>query len=99
MMLVDGLPQDSATVVSVRGEEYFGWSVTDEILADLWDLTITGLMAGAKKKPPKYPRPGDVKKQREKRKATSGGPAGILAMLPPDVRAAHEAARAARRKG
>lgn len=115
LMLIDNLPPESALSVDLRGVEYYGWSTTNEILADLWDLTMAIAVASSKKKPPQYPRPKDLAAAR-KRKANRAkinmrlksevdaekaneGPRSILDQLPPHVRAAHEARIRARKVG
>lgn len=82
--LVQWLPDDGAFAASLRGSrDHYGKGSVWHLLADQWDLSAAAAMAGSKKKPPQYPRPGVKKK-----------PAGVPLMalmpkrrpvVPPDV--------------
>jgi len=64
LALIEGLPADGAYAASrLGGAEFRGWSRDTSILADVWDILAATAMAGSKKKPPTYPRPGQ-KEQR-----------------------------------
>lgn len=77
--------------------EFAGWSVEAGLMADLWDLSVAKAMAGGKKKPPTYPRPKAVEPRADPGNASEVDILDLLP-LPPDVRAAHVAARE-RQKG
>jgi hypothetical protein len=63
LALIEWLPDDGAFAASLRANrDHYGKGSTWHLLADLWDLNATVAMAGSKKKPPQYPRPGAKKK-------------------------------------
>ena len=61
-LLTEGLPMKSRLAASILGEDdAAGWGRLEHILADVWDVLAATAMAGSKKKPPVYPRPGSKK--------------------------------------
>jgi hypothetical protein len=75
--LLAELPEDAATVASIRGgDEWRGWTRGTGVLADLYDaLNVNTRATGQwKRKPPKidpYPRPEQKKAGKKKRRGQS----------------------------
>lgn len=63
LWLIEWLPDDGAFAASLRGgHDHYGWGTDRHMVADQWDVDVAIGMAGSKKKPPHYPRPGTKKK-------------------------------------
>ena len=71
LWLCSQLPEDSATVIALRGgEEWRGWGTAEQLLATLIDAvqwnTYATIAVNSKKpprKPAPVPRPGDMKRR------------------------------------
>lgn len=90
--LVEGLPDDSATVAAMRGgRDWRGWTREVELLADVFDAINVNTRASGrwKKKPPKippYPRPkakGKAAKKAAKRRGQSLADVRRMLGMPP----------------
>ena len=79
------LPEDSATVASIRGgDEWRGWTRQVSILADLFDAQNLNTQATGqwKKKPPKFPEfPRPKQKQKGRKKKRGQTVADVRRML------------------